>query len=184
MNARAHSGNVERSRWILAELAEDAQEKNIPAWAEVIGNACRRSVSTVYEWRKAYVLRKSVKPASRLGISFWVTAANALTEDNYETILDWLKVAENDETMTLESACANLPRKPKPAPPPVTLRDELIQVDAALSDILSEYDGKLSDAMDFKVRGARDTIMSAVELAASETVATAPQAATEGQGDA
>ena len=114
--ARSMTGSIESQRWKLAKLALQAHKRGVPAWAEVIGSACRRAPSTVFEWRRAAELRNSIGGKTNLPISFWVTAANAITENNNAEILGWLSQCEQDATITLESARANLPRAARPAP--------------------------------------------------------------------
>jgi len=107
------NGSIEDNRWRLAALAAQAEDNNVPGWGEIISMAVRRSPSTVYEWRKAWRLRKSVNPMSRLSISFWVSAANGIKDDNHDEVLDWLAQCEDDDTITLESARAHFPHAEK-----------------------------------------------------------------------
>ena len=87
---RTRTGTIERLRWDIARDAADAAEQGVEAWAEVISAACGREPSTIYDWRRAWLVRKSANPKSTLSISFWVTAANGITDENYTEVLDWL----------------------------------------------------------------------------------------------
>ena len=131
---------IETCRWQIAKLADAAEAEGVPAWAEIIGVACRRSPSTVYEWRKAHRLRKTVNPKSSLSISYWITAANGVTDDNYTDVLDWLTQCEADDKITLESARAQFPRKGKAEPQPAPLRDSVLAVCDTLTDLTDRAD--------------------------------------------
>ena len=134
------NASIEGNRWYLAELAAQAELDGVPAWAEIIGVACRRSPSTVYEWRKAHRLRKSVNPKSALSISFWVTAANGISDDNYTGVCDWLEQCESDATITLESARAQFPRRAKAKSESAPLRESVLAVCDTLTDLSERAD--------------------------------------------
>lgn len=159
MQIKLVNGSIEEQRWKQAEIAYAAAETNVPAWAEIVSVASRRSPSTVYEWRRAVELRKSVNYRYPLSISFYVSAANALsvTGDTYE-VEKWLETCANDKTITLESARVHLPwRKPEPVEDtPFNLADwlsgEYIRIHLAIAEAKTRYDkaalNRIADEVD------------------------------------
>ena len=125
-------GTIDVCRWQLAQVATEAEENKVDSWAEIVGSACGREKSTVYEWRRAYLVRNSINPKSKLRISYWVTAANALNHVPNADIVDWLATCEADDKITLESARAQFPRKGK-------ADKELSALLSAEADRLAEY---------------------------------------------
>ena len=137
---KARTGTIEQLRWEHAADAQDAMERKIAYWAEIIGAACGREPSTIYEWRRAWAVRKSVNPKSRLSISYWVTAANGVSDDNSEEVLHWLYTCERDAKITIESARAQFPRKAKAEAEAAPLRESVLAVCDTLTDLTDRAD--------------------------------------------
>ena len=138
---KTRTGTIEHLRWDIARDAADAEEQGVEAWAEIISAACGREPSTVYDWRRAWILRKSAKPKSSLSISFWVTAANGITEENYTAVLDWLAECEQGG-ITLEAARRQFPRSMKGDKPLDGLLDGLAD---KISQIKTRNDAAIID---------------------------------------
>jgi len=159
---RTRTGTIEHLRWLHAEDAADAEEGRVPAWIEIVSEACGREPSTVYEWVKAYRLRKTVLPDSRLCISFWSTAANGITEENRGDVLDWLSECEKGG-VKLEAARRQFPRSSHSDKPLDSLLDGLT---SRLSAILSRSD---ADGVRAQLNTAADALTEARAMLERET---------------
>ena len=154
--AEAIAGQIDFTRWSLAELAREGREAGIPLWDEIIGKLprVRRAARTIRDWARAADVRQLCNQPHEVDFSCYVRASRYLDVLTIEQIEEVLETAERDNN-SVDEVSAFLSELARPTR---EAREALLSIGTSIRDAL--------DRPIFEpVSGSLETALKAVDEA-------------------
>ena len=132
--AEAIAGQIDFTRWSLAELARQGREAGIPLWDEIIGKLprVRRAARTIRDWARAADVRQLCNQVHGVDFSCYVRASRYLDVLSIEQIEEVLETAERDNN-SVDEVSAFLSELARPTR---EAREALLSIGSSIRDAL------------------------------------------------